>query len=127
MNKNFLKQANKEAKKSDLPIKVGAVLVVGKSVVKGHNRNKTHPEFANPEKHVRKSIHAELDCIIKARNKQFPNVVMTGGTIFISRELKGLPAMARPCEHCMEFLQKFGIKSIIYSTAEPPYFKTEEL
>ncbi len=127
MNKKFLKMAKEESKKSDMDTKVGAVLVLGNDVIKGHNRKKTHPEFANPEKHVRKSLHAELDCLIKARNRKFPDILMTGGVLYISRSVKDVPAMARPCEHCMSFLRKAGIKRVIYSTSYPPFTETEEL
>ncbi len=127
MNKKFLKMAREEAEKSELPTKVGAVLVLGKTIVRGHNRGKTHPEFANPEKHIRKSLHAELDCLIKARNRVYPNIVSTNGTFYISREVKKMPAMARPCEHCMAFLKKAGIKRIVYSIPKPPYLEQEEI
>lgn len=127
MNKNFLKMASDEATKSDLPTKVGAVLVMGKTIVRGHNRKKTHPEFANPQKHVRKSLHAELDCLIKARNRKFPNIVAGNGVMYIAREIKGMPAMARPCEHCMAFLKKVGIKRVMYSIPKPPYLESEDI
>lgn len=127
MSKKFLKMASEEAAKSDMDTKVGAVLVVGKEIVRGHNRNKTHPEFANPEKHIRKSLHAELDCLIKARNRKFPSIVASGGTMYVMREVKGMPAMAKPCEHCLSFLKSRGIKKVIYSTPTSPYFAVEIL
>lgn len=124
MNKIFptpFKYAIAEAKKSDLRTKVGAALVVGKSILKGHNKNKTHPEFANPEKHIRKSLHAELDCILRM------DAHFIGGDIYVYREVDEIPAMARPCEHCMEFLRKHGINKIYYSISKPPYWRAERI
>lgn len=127
MKKKFLEKAKEEANKSDLSTKVGAVLVLGKTFITGHNKGKTHPEFANPQKHIRKSLHAELDCLIRARNNKFPDLVMTGGVLYVARELKGVPAMAKPCEHCTEFLKKSGIKKVIYTIPRFPYWEEEEL
>lgn len=108
--------------------KVGASLVVGKTIFRGHNRKKTHTKFANPNKHVRTSLHAELDCLIKATNDLFPTVLSVHGDMYIFRETAdGKPALARPCEHCMKFLKKAGVDSVTYSIAEPPYIRQEKI
>lgn len=100
--------------------KVGACLVVGKSILKGYNKPKTHTEYANPSKHVRLSIHAELDCLNKTS-------VTEGGIIYVYREVHGFPAMSRPCEHCMEFLKEAGIEEIYYSVPEYPFWRKESI
>lgn len=127
MKSKFMEKAQKEAKKSTLQTKVGAVLVLGKTIISGHNKDKTHPEFANPQKHIRTSLHAELDCLIKARNNKFPTTLFSGGTVYVSREVNGKPAMARPCEHCISFLRDAGIEKMMYSIPERPYIASENL
>ena len=112
--------AKKASKKSTMCPKVGAVMMYGKTVRVGYNKEKTHPEYANPEKHVRKSIHAELDCLLKEPMFRYTE-------IYVYRELYGLPAMARPCEHCMEFLKSTGVKRIFYTIPHEPYWEEEKL
>lgn len=100
--------------------KVGAVLVMGKSHIVGYNQEKTHPEYANPEIHIRKSLHAELDCLNKVDTAE-------GGTVYVYRELEGLPAMARPCNHCMSFLRLAKIDKVCYTIPHYPYWEMEQL
>lgn len=124
MNINFptpFKFAISESKKSTVHPQVGAVIVTGKSVLKGHNKDKTHPKFANPSKHIRKSLHAELDCILKSTS------LVLHGDLYVYREVNGLPALARPCEHCMNFLKEHSIDTVYYSIPEYPYWKEEKL
>jgi|WetSurMetagenome_2_1015567.scaffolds.fasta_scaffold140022_2 deoxycytidylate deaminase len=109
-----------ESKKSSMSAKVGACLVVGKSILKGFNKDKTHTKYANPNIHERLSIHAELDCLNRAP-------ISEGGIIYVYREVHGKPAIARPCEHCISFLKKAGITEIYYSIPEYPYWKKEVL
>src|SRR6186713_1545083 len=112
--RRYLDIARSESKKSSLETKVGACLVEGKSIIRGYNKDKTHPTYANPEKHVRKSLHAELDCLTKSTR--------AGGVIYTYREVNGHTAMARPCEHCMAFLRESGVSTVVYSTGEHPYW-----
>ena len=112
--------AKLEASKSTMRIKVGACLAVGKSVTKGHNKSKTHTKFANPQIHTRTSIHAELDCLNKVPTAE-------GGEIYVYREVDGVPAMSRPCNHCLTFLKSEGIRRIYYTIPHEPYWEMEEL
>lgn len=112
--------ARESAKYADIHPQVGATLVKGKYHISGHNKDKTHPEYANPEKHVRKSLHAELDCLAR-----FP--LEEADEIYVYREIQGIPAMARPCNHCMEFIKKLGIKRIYYTIPHEPFYEVEEL
>jgi tRNA(Arg) A34 adenosine deaminase TadA len=99
---------------------MGAVLVIGKKHVSGHNQSKTHPEYANPEKHVHRSIHAELSCLSKVDTAE-------GGVIYVYRELDGYPAMARPCNNCMSFLRLAKIARVCYTIPHEPYWEEEKL
>jgi len=123
MNINFpinFRFAIAQSKKSLMREKVGACLVVGKSILKGVNKDKTHTRYANPHLHSRLSVHAELDCLNKAP-------VTDGGVIYVYREVHGVPAMARPCEHCLTFLKKAGIIELYYSIPDYPYWKRETI
>jgi deoxycytidylate deaminase len=113
--------AIEEARLSEMQNKVGACLVVGKSVYKAHNKDKTHTIFANPDVHVRLSMHAEINALIRAALKA------DGGEIYVYRDLHGRPALARPCEQCMPILKNAGVKRIYYSTGHFPFWKSEEL
>lgn len=119
----YFKLARNESFKSTYRIKVGAVIVSKKPICKGHNSLKTHTRFANPESNIKLSIHAEISCLIQ---KKFENI--TGMSIYVYREdNNGLPAMSRPCEHCLKELKIVGIRKIFYSTPIFPYFKMEKI
>jgi len=47
--------------------------------------------------------------------------------MYIYRESRGKPALARPCEKCMEILRKAKIKEIIYTIDKYPYWRKEVL
>lgn len=108
------------AEESKMNPKMGAVLVLDKQTVKGYNKDKTHPKYANPEIHVRKSLHAELDCLVNAPS-------LERGELYVYRELEGKPAMARPCNHCMKFIKEAGIDKVHYTIPHSPYWETEEI
>lgn len=113
--------AIEESRKSELPIKVGACLVVGKSIYKAHNKDKTHTLFANPDVHVRLSMHAEINALIRAALKA------ENGEIYVYRDSNGRPALARPCEQCLPILRNAGVRRIFYSTNHFPFWKSEEV
>lgn len=118
----YFKIAKEQSKKSDFRYRVGACLVVGKSIFRGYNKGKTHPKFANPSIHIKQSVHAELSCLIDAGIK----TDIRGATIYVYRETRdGAPAMARPCEHCMKFLKEHGVTEVYYSTKEYPFWNKE--
>lgn len=112
--------ARKMADKSVMRPKVGAVLVSGKYMFGGYNKDKTHTIYANPEIHERISIHAELDCINRVPFDDAEE-------LYVYRELDGIPAMARPCNHCMAFIKKSGIKKIYYTIPHEPWWEKEEV
>lgn len=99
---------------------VGAVMLFGKHFVRGYNKNKTHPKYANPEKHERLSLHAELDCL---NNSPLSAI----DELYVYRELNGLPAMARPCNHCMNFIREVGVEKLYYTIPHEPWYEMEEL
>lgn len=122
MTKGFFKLAQRQADQSLYKIKVGAVLSGKRPLSVGHNKLKTHPQYADPERHTKISIHAEIDCLIKS------DTSVTGDTIWVFRYGKdGNPGLARPCVDCMRELKSFGIKKIYYSVDHAPYWKFERM
>ncbi len=118
----FFRLAKKESKKSTHNIRVGAVLSNNRPITFGHNKIKSHTKFANPSQHLKISIHAEIDCIIKSKSNK------DGDTIWVWREdLEGKPKLSRPCSDCMKSLREFGIKKVYYTVEHFPYWKGELL
>lgn len=120
---SMFRLAKKESTKSNHTIKVGAVLVrKNHPICVGSNKITTHPKYANPSKHVKNSIHAEIACLMQS------DIELKGYTIYVYREGKnGLPAMSRPCPDCLEVLTNRGISRIIYSIPHPPYYREENI
>jgi len=107
--------AAKASYQSDYKVKVGAALVIGKSVITGRNIVKTHPIYGY-------SVHAETNCLTHCRKYD-----IIGSMMYIYRESRGKPALARPCEKCMEILRKAKIKEIIYTIDKYPFYRKEVL
>ena len=115
--------AQQASRFSDHRIKVGAVLCNKKPITFASNKLRTHPRFADPSSSIRGSIHAEIRAVQNSNKED-----LSGCTIFVYRGLKnGKPAMARPCEHCMEFLKSRGLKRIYYTIDQFPYYRKEDL
>lgn len=101
--------------------RVGAVLVNKRPVVVGFNKHKSHTKYANPEVHVKLSVHAEIDCIIEAKDKN-----IKGWSVYVYREdCNGNIANSRPCIDCLTELKSRGIRKIYYTTKQSPYWKME--
>jgi len=101
--------------------KVGAVLVNKRPVVFGFNKFKSHTKYANPEIHAKISVHAEIDCIIEAKDKD-----IRGWSVYVYREdCNGAVANSRPCEDCLTELKKRGIRKIYFTTKTFPFWNME--
>lgn len=114
-DRQAIRLAYRKIDKSECIIyKVCAVLVKGRNVCSiGVNQPKTHPEQKDQyhDYVYGKSIHAELDCLIRA-----PYETITGSTIYVCRKLhNGDFALAKPCHLCQDLLRKYGVKKAIYS------------
>jgi len=107
----FLKEAIKEAEKSKLHFKIGAIIFKGNSILsRGYNKishnKKLHPKFM---KWVG-SVHAEQDAILSA------NVSLKGSNILVIRINKNyILKNSKPCKYCMKYLKYVGIKKVYYS------------
>ena len=119
-----VKVAIKEAKKSKYEQRVGATIVKRKSIIsRGHNYShksakKLHPKFQKWPN----SVHAEVDCIIKARQD------LTGTTMYVVRINNHNQLMnSKPCEHCFMYIKHVGIKKVYYSIDRYPYMVVENI
>ena len=116
-----IKKARNESKKSDhYQYKLGATVVKnGKIISSGFNHlRKTSPQIKIIGGSDVKTVHAEMACIFKLKNKE----LLKGATVVVYREKKdGTLACARPCPICLNFLSFYGIKKVIYTTNEGIY------
>ena len=98
---------------SDLPIKVGAVLVDHGNVLRlGHNAWGR----GTPGTWTR---HAEFRATM--------NINAHGKDIYVYRQnqLTGAPAMAKPCANCREVLTALGVRKVFYTV--PGGYEMEKL
>jgi tRNA(Arg) A34 adenosine deaminase TadA len=97
--------------------RLGAVIIKsGKIISKSFNQgDKTHTYIKRNGEHYNQTIHAELACIFKVKNKE----LLQGATIIVYRETKnGDLGNSRPCPMCYKLIQASGIKRIIYTTMD---------
>lgn len=104
-----------EAKKSTYRFRIGCVIFDKKTVIsKAFNsvhkaRKKLHPMYQKWPG----SVHAELDCIIKARRN------LKGTSMLVVRlNRKDNLRLAMPCSHCFKYIDHVGISRVYYSTNE---------
>lgn len=107
-----------ESEKSTYKHKLGAVIVSGNRILsKGHNQIrhcKVGKRFAPREN----SVHAERNACVKVDKEK-----LKGAYIFVYREFSnGEPALAMPCEDCMNMIISMGIKRVYFSTNKFPYY-----
>jgi deoxycytidylate deaminase len=117
----YFRIARDESLKSSYRIKVGACLSEKRPVSRGFNKLKTYPIFANPMKHIKLSIHAEIACLMQSRAEY------KGDTIYVYRERDGKPALSRPCPACMTALKEHGVKHIYYTIEHSPFYAYEQI
>lgn len=114
---SFFRLAKNVSKHSEHRYKIGAVLVNGGRVISvGFNKCKFNSVYSYPD---RLSIHAEAQCI-KTSGRESAR----GAILFVYREDRfGMPATSKPCDYCMSLLKEVGIKKVLYTTDEYPYFE----
>jgi deoxycytidylate deaminase len=106
MTRIFEKCKHLASKSDHQHFKFGAVVTDGNKVVScGYNTNRTHPKSPTPWQ----TRHAEVDAILKLKGR-------TGTCIYVLRYMQnGSYGNAKPCNDCMNFIRKNGIKFIIYT------------
>jgi deoxycytidylate deaminase len=121
---SVLKLAMECAAKSDYYQKVGAVIFNKKSILSS-GRNNPHRSIKSLHPRFMKwsdSIHAEVDAIIKARRD------LKGLSLLVVRiNNNGELRLAKPCKHCLKYIQYVGIKTVYYSTSEFPFIQKLDL
>lgn len=89
---------------------MGAVIAKGNKVLSsGFNVRKTHPTYGTG---YYRHLHAEGNAIYKAVRKR---IDLQGSTIYVYRNNGRL---AKPCLHCQELIERFGISEIVYSAEQ---------
>jgi len=110
--------AREEATKSAYKQRHGAVVYNRQRILgKGHNKTKTHPKARYYYTHP--FIHAEFDAVVNAGNVKDCTVAVV--RISGSGDLM----LSKPCQECMFFLKKRGIKYIVYSDSCGGFKKIE--
>ena len=102
--------------------RVAALVVSKKNIIigRGYNHSKSNPFAAKYGKNPNAIFfHAETHAIYKALRND-PSLV-DGATIYICRLKKDRPmgdiqwGIAKPCCGCMQAINEFGIKKVVYS------------
>lgn len=106
-DRKFIKQAIKEAQKSEHNFRLGAIVVCSGNVVsRGFNFYTSHPSLVPS---FGCSIHAEISALKKIKCKRRV-------TVYVARILSsGNPAIAKPCEHCTKYCKKKLVKRVVYT------------
>lgn len=102
----FLSVAAKEAKKSGVKFKHGAVVVVrGQIIARGYNKHCMSCQ-SGPV-----SIHAEIDAVSNC-----PPRILPFASLYVVRINKnGKLCESAPCTHCKSYLERIGIKTVFHS------------
>lgn len=120
---NIVKQTIEEAKKSTVQYMLGCAIFRKKRIISlGHNYpsksiKNLHPRFQNWPG----SVHAEVDAIIKAR-KDLKGCDLLVVRINKRNELR----FARPCLHCLNYINFVGIRKVYFSISHYPYIEEME-
>lgn len=117
----YLAYAQRLAARSNYKIQVGAVIVHnGTPIATGYNYIKSHPKWVTPKC---ATLHAEIAAWLTCGRTN-----LRGATIYVYRAHKdGTPALARPCANCQAVLREAGVKWMVYSTANWPFYLKEAL
>lgn len=122
---SLVKIAVAEAEKSTYKQKIGCVIYNKNRIIsRAYNVvNRYCKKVKTIYKRWPSSLHAEVNAILKAKTD------LKGCSILIVRisgtEDKYL--LSKPCGHCASYMDYVGIKSIMYSTSESPYWEVIDL
>lgn len=119
---DYIDEAAREAIKSPMAKRHGAILVYNKQIIaKGYNKfipiGSIHQKKSHEDDKRKYSIHAEVACIRSAQTC-FSRKVIESSTLIVvrvGRETEELKT-SEPCSSCSRLISKLKIKSIYYST-----------
>lgn len=101
-----------EAYKSECSYKHAALLIYNNKVVSiGYN----HHVIKERDKQKRWTIHAEVDCLINL-SKKLRDKCKYMKMYVIRVDKEGHLRISTPCIKCNEFIQKYGVGTVYYST-----------
>lgn len=106
--------AKQEAGKSLHRHRIGAIIFDKNGVIStGYNQTRSVKSFSKQFIRWPNSIHAEVDCILKAKRD------LKGKSILILRlNKRGELRLAKPCQNCCMYLDHVGIDKILYSLSD---------
>jgi pyrimidine deaminase RibD-like protein len=117
----MLDRARKLANTCVEPFRLGACLTRGgRLLATGINRYIGTNHIARAF-HKWPTIHAEVAALAKLADAK-------GCILYVYRVKKdGSPGLARPCVSCLAALRKYGVKRVVYSINDAPYWFSERL
>jgi deoxycytidylate deaminase len=123
MKIKYIEKAKEESLKSDHQHKIGAIFVKGNRILaKGYNQIR-HLKIGKKYTNFDCSLHAERDCLSKLDKEN-----IFGGELYIYRHRRtGEPGLAKPCPQCMWMIKELGVKRIMYSINEFPYWEKRNI
>jgi deoxycytidylate deaminase len=115
VKQKILYEAIKAASRSTFDHKVGSVIYKSNKILSvGFNQAQT-TRHSITKKYLKwpTSIHSEVDAIIKARCD-----LKRASIVVVRINKRGELRLAKPCLHCLAYIQYVQIRNIYYSTNE---------
>src|SRR3954469_14354585 len=110
---NYLKNATREANKSILRFKVGAIIVSAGRIISSGFNERRFTRFLKDRRHI-ESLCAEQSAILKLLTARKQNELV-GSVLYVTRMNKHGTAMAKPCEACQDIIRSVGIRKVYYT------------
>ena len=116
----FIANASLEAMKSPMLFKLGCVAVYGgKQIASGYNCYRTYSKDKTIIKKNTCSMHAEMNCIRKVKNKnKFQNKLKNVSLYVVQLNNDNEFKNSKPCSNCTMVLKDINIKKVYYYTIE---------
>jgi deoxycytidylate deaminase len=112
MNQRIIERAIQEAKKSNHPQRIGAVIFDKNKIIScGHNyAQRSVKSITKQFLNYPYSIHGEVDAILNAKRP------LRGMSLIVIRlNKKGNLLLAKPCTHCLKYIDYVGLRKVYYS------------
>lgn len=108
----FFRYAKEIQRTSRMRQKVGAVVTRGSRAIKSACNAPGKPRIIGAW-----SRHAEVRATL--------NINAEGTTVYVYRQhaLNYTPLLAKPCSKCVDWLSYVGVKEVVYSTSEYPFYE----
>lgn len=112
---DIILKLKKHAYNSNINHKHSAALITNKQNLLsiGFNHFINDRGIINSNKNANKTIHAEINAICK-----FPKKLVKGNNILVIRVNNDILKNSRPCNSCIDKLQRLGINKVYYSNED---------